>query len=103
MDMKSYENNDLKSHLAYNQPLFCALGDTTRQEIIFLLAESDANLSVGELALQTKLSRPAVSHHLRILKEAGLLEEEKRGVRRYYRPTFVQAVRDMAKLLQAVD
>lgn len=103
MDMKSYENNDLKSHLACNQPLFCALGDMTRQEIIFLLAESDANLSVGELALQTKLSRPAVSHHLRILKEAGLLEEEKRGVRRYYRPTFAQAVRDMAKLLQAAD
>ena len=54
MDIQSFEGSSLKAHLAYNQPLFCALGDTTRQEIIFLLAESDASLRGGELALQTK-------------------------------------------------
>ena len=59
-----------------------ALGDPTRQAVLELLA--DRPRAVGELALQLPVSRPAVSQHLRVLKDAGLVGERKEGVRRYY-------------------
>jgi DNA-binding transcriptional ArsR family regulator len=62
---------------------FDALGDPHRRQILTLLG--DAPRSVGALALELPISRPAVSRHLRLLKEAGLVEEEARGTRRIYR------------------
>ena len=60
-----------------------ALGDPQRREILRLLGRRD--LAVGELAAELPISRPAVSRHLRLLKQAGLVEEEPRGTRRIYR------------------
>lgn len=82
-------------------PLFQALGDTARQEIIVVLA-CHKRLSVGELASYTTLSRPAVSHHLRILKDAGLLSETREGVKRYYQPTFSAAIYQLERMVQAI-
>lgn len=62
---------------------FGALGDPHRRRILALLGE--APRSVGALADSLPISRPAVSRHLRQLKEAGLVEEEARGTRRIYR------------------
>jgi DNA-binding transcriptional ArsR family regulator len=62
---------------------FAALGDPHRRRILALLA--DAPRSVGALALELPISRPAVSRHLRLLKDAGLVEEEAHGTRRIYR------------------
>jgi DNA-binding transcriptional ArsR family regulator len=62
---------------------FDALGDPSRREIVRLLAAGDR--SVGELAGQLPISRPAVSRHLRVLKEAGLVDDEPRGTQRIYR------------------
>ena len=65
---------------------FEALGDPNRRAIVELLARSDdGGRSVGELAAELPLSRPAVSRHLRLLKDAGLVVEEPRGTRRIYR------------------
>ena len=61
---------------------FEALGDGHRRQILRLLSESD--LAVGELAAAMPISRPAVSRHLRLLKEAGLVEERAEGTRRIY-------------------
>lgn len=88
--------------LAHNQPLFFALGDMARQEIIVLLAQHE-RLSVGELTGYTNLSRPAVSHHLKILKEVGLLRETREGVRRYYQPTFHAAIESIEQLVRHVS
>ena len=65
---------------------FEALGDPNRRAIVELLggAPSDGR-SVQELADALPISRPAVSRHLRLLKEAGLVVEEPRGTRRLYR------------------
>lgn len=69
------------------QGLFAALGDETRQRIFLVLLESEqVGLRAGELAAQTHLSRPAVSHHLRILREAGAVCVHKAGTRNYYYP-----------------
>lgn len=60
-----------------------ALGDPTRRAIIDLLGDGDR--SVGEIAGQLPVSRPAVSRHLRVLKEAGLVRDRPEGTRRFYR------------------
>src|ERR671914_1946924 len=60
-----------------------ALGDPTRRQIFELL--QDGPRAVGELARELPVSRPAVSQHLRVLKEAGLVAEQKQGTRRIYR------------------
>jgi DNA-binding transcriptional ArsR family regulator len=59
-----------------------ALGDPTRRRIFELLAEGP--LPVGQLAKGLPVSRPAVSQHLRVLKEAGLVVDRQVGTRRVY-------------------
>ncbi|GEM_PF-739506 len=83
------------------QPVFNALGDPTRQQIMFMLADN-IPLSVAELAAKTELSRPAVSHHLKILSEAKLIRAERVGVRLYYKPMFqtpLAMAQDFSKVL----
>ncbi|WP_454860138.1 ArsR/SmtB family transcription factor [Promicromonospora soli] len=59
-----------------------ALGDARRRDIVALLA--DGAVSVGELADRLPISRPAVSQHLKVLKEAGLVRDHAEGTRRLY-------------------
>ena len=72
---------------------FDALGDPNRRAIVELLAAEDR--SVQQLADRLPISRPAVSRHLRLLREAGLVVEERQGTRRIYRlhDQGVEAVR----------
>ena len=60
-----------------------ALGDATRRSIFERLRHGPK--AVGELAAGLPVSRPAVSQHLRVLKEAGLVTERRNGTRRLYR------------------
>ena len=62
---------------------FEALGDPNRRAIVSLLAAGPR--AVQELADEMPISRPAVSRHLRLLKESGLVVEEAQGTRRIYR------------------
>ena len=70
-----------------------ALADPTRRTLFELLAEGPR--PVGELARQLPVSRPAVSQHLRVLKDAGLVLDRPVGTRRLYRlnPDGVAALR----------
>ena len=61
---------------------FEALGDGTRRQILVLL--STAEMAVGEIAAALPISRPAVSRHLRLLRNAGLVAERSEGARRLY-------------------
>jgi DNA-binding transcriptional ArsR family regulator len=71
-----------------------ALADSTRRAIIGRLAEGPQ--AVGQLALELPVSRSAVSQHLKVLKDAGLVSERAVGTRRVYRlnATAVAALRD---------
>jgi len=73
---------------------FAALGDPTRRAIFERVAAQPS--AVGELARGLPVSRPAVSQHLRVLKEAGLVREIAQGTRRIYRldPRGIAAMRD---------
>jgi DNA-binding transcriptional ArsR family regulator len=79
---------------AYRDEPWEALGDRTRRAIVLRLAERPR--AVGELAAELPVSRPAVSQHLKVLKEAGLVSEQAVGTRRIYRlnETGVAALRD---------
>jgi len=77
-----------------------ALADPARLRLRLLsLIQSapEGEASVTDLTAPVALSQPTVSHHLRILTEAGLLEREKRGVFAYYRlaPSVIAAIADL--------
>ena len=65
-----------------NAPAFAALSDPTRREVFERLGRGPA--AVGELAQGMPVSRPAVSQHLKVLKEAGLVTDRPDGTRRVY-------------------
>jgi DNA-binding transcriptional ArsR family regulator len=71
-----------------------ALADPTRRAIFERLAQSPG--SVGELARELPVSRPAVSQHLKVLKSAGLVTDQAAGTRRVYSvdPDGIGAIRD---------
>lgn len=64
-------------------PVFAALADPTRRTLFERVGEQPQ--SVGALAAQLPVSRPAVSQHLKVLKAAGLVTDEARGATRIYR------------------
>ena len=70
--------------LQANARRFAALGDPTRLQVFALI--SRAPLSVSEVAAQLPVSRPAVSQHLRVLADAGLVQVESVGTRNLYQP-----------------
>lgn len=61
-----------------------ALGDSVRQDLLLGMMGTEA-LSVQQLADRTSLSRPTISHHLRVLREAGIIVEYKKGRQIFYR------------------
>ena len=61
-----------------------ALADSTRLRMLGLLARQPEALCVCDITGQFDLHQPTISHHLRILREAGLIQGEKRGVWSYY-------------------
>jgi DNA-binding transcriptional ArsR family regulator len=83
-------------------PTFRALGDTTRQDIIMLLGQHP-RLNVGHIAAQSKLSRPAISHHLRILKETGLVRIVREGTENYYVLNASSVLGELKALIEAVE
>jgi ArsR family transcriptional regulator, arsenate/arsenite/antimonite-responsive transcriptional repressor len=61
-----------------------ALGDPTRLRMLDLLAQQTEPLCVCDITSQFPQNQPTISHHLRLLREAGLIETEKRGIWAYY-------------------
>jgi len=64
-----------------------ALGDPTRLRMLDLLAQQPEPLCVCDLTPQFSQNQPTISHHLRLLREAGLIAGEKQGIWAYYRAT----------------
>lgn len=68
------------------RPILSVLGDTTRQSIILCLLENmkSGGMRVGELALEIHISRTALSHHLKILRNSGVVGLREEGTKNYY-------------------
>lgn len=83
--------------------ILVAFGDENRQHMIIemLNMEHCGGVRVGEITEKTNLSRPAVSHHIRILKDAGILKMRREGTRNYY--YFDMDTGAMNKLLNMLE
>lgn len=68
------------------QPALSAIGDQNRQLIIKFLMErcGEGGVRVGEIRENTNLSRTAISHHMKLLKAAGIIAVRREGTRNYY-------------------
>ncbi len=78
---------ELKQEFAASSELLVALGDLKRQAIIIKLLEAEHicdGLQVPDLTEATGLSRPAVSHHLKVLRDAKLVDFKSVGTKNYY-------------------
>src|SRR4051794_820148 len=66
-------------------PMFKALGDPVRLRLMSLIASAGPEACVCDLSGAFDLTQPTISHHLRVLREAGLVDSERRGTWVYYR------------------
>ena len=83
-------------------PLFRALGDAQRQRIIMLLTAHE-RLNVGAIAERTPLSRPTISHHLRVLRQAGLVRVEREARENYYSLSLEGALVRLRRLVERAE
>lgn len=81
-------------------PMFTVLSDENRLLILHVLFER-GSLNVNDLTERLHLSRPAVSHHLKIMREAGLVRVEQHGKERYYTVSLQQAGERFQHLMAA--
>lgn len=79
-------NNQFAQKFNICRPVLCAIGDETRQLIIRILIENcgKGGLRVGEIQSNTNISRAAVSHHLKVLKNAGIIGVRQVGTKNFY-------------------
>lgn len=83
-------------------PIFTMLQDENRQQILMLLFDRK-EMSVTELTGQLELSRPAVSHHLKLLLDSKLVEVTKNGKERIYRLNMDAAIGQLKSLLVSLE
>ncbi|SES24693.1 DNA-binding transcriptional regulator, ArsR family [Gracilibacillus ureilyticus] len=83
-------------------PYFQGLGDPVRQQIIVLLIENES-LNVTMIAESIPMSRPNISHHLKILKQAGLVQVQKKGTEMFYRLEINDVVALMKQLIKLIE
>ncbi len=88
--------------LATCTPVFQALGEPARQQIIVMLAETD-EMNVTEITGRMALSRPAVSHHLKVLRDANLVSARRAGTENLYALAMADALVLLARLVANVQ
>ena len=100
------EIEDLARNVEACRKTLTTIGDETRQHIILEMIRMDDNgARVPDITERTNLSRPAVSHHLQILKDAGIVKMRKEGRMTYYYldPDMASFSQLSRALMQAVD
>ncbi len=95
------EVRSIGDHLALSRDLLMALADPMRQDLVQLLARNELN--VGDIAERVTLSRPTVSHHLNILRRAGLVRVRKQGREMYYRLNKERIVGTLQGLIDSLN
>lgn len=83
-------------------PIFQALGDENRQQIIMLLLENK-QMNVTQITDKMGISRPAVSHHLKILRQAELIVADRHGKEIFYSIIAGKFLKQVKDLLQAIE
>lgn len=85
-------------------PLFIALGDEVRQKLILDIADAEQDgVNVTKLSQKSHLSRPAISHHLKVLKDCGLIKPIKIGTQIFYQLDLKENLTQAADLIQSIQ
>ena len=83
-------------------PLLDTLADERRQQIMILLIANEQGLTVRELTNKMDLSQPAISHHLKQLKDLNLVASKKQGTSNVYKITIKQALDQVQHLINTL-
>ncbi|MBS5725681.1 MAG: winged helix-turn-helix transcriptional regulator [Clostridiales bacterium] len=83
-------------------PIFTMLQDESRQQILMLLFDNK-EMTVSEMTDNLELSRPAVSHHMKLLLDAGLVSVKKSGKERIYSLNLKKALKQLRELLLSIE
>ena len=83
-------------------PIFAALGDPFRQDIIIHLAAAE-RLNVNAITALVPLSRPAISHHLKVLRQAGLVTLERVSRENFYSLTLEPGLAALRHLVEQAE
>lgn len=83
-------------------PIFSILSDSNRQEILVLLFDR-REMTVSEITEHIELSRPAVSHHLKLLLNSKIVSVKKRGTERYYSLSLDKSIHLLKELIQSLE
>ena len=85
-------------------PVFQALADDERLKLLLQLLEAGSSgVSVNDLAARSRLSRPAVSHHLKMLKNCGIITPHKTGTRIFYVMDAEKSFRELKETIALVE
>ena len=88
-------------------PLFIALGDTVRQQLVLDIAEGQVSreegINVTDLSAKSQLSRPAISHHLKVLKDYGIIKPRKVGTQIFYTLSLDKNLEEVAELVRSIQ
>ncbi|MBS7807726.1 metalloregulator ArsR/SmtB family transcription factor [Variovorax sp. PCZ-1] len=93
---------DVLATFRASAPIFNALGDKFRQDIVMLLAQQE-RLNVGQIAEQMPLSRPAISHHLKVLLQAGLVQMERVSRENFYSLSVDEALATLRLFVEQAE
>ncbi len=104
METNAVKNKEIMESLKKCIPLFSVLNDENRQEILLIVADaSEDGIMVNAITEQVNLSRPTVSHHLKLLKQAGIVGVKKKGVENYYYLTLLDTVTQFKSLIEMME
>lgn len=97
--------NLIKQDLKNSNKVLNALSDENRQKILLVLLDNcvDGGVRVDDIAKEVNLSRPAVSHHLKILKDENIVSCESVGTKNYYHITGIDEILSLKKLLIDIE
>lgn len=84
-------------------PYFEVLSDETRQKLVVVLAQGHESLNVGAITEHVTLSRSAVSHHLKILLQAGMVGFSRKGTENYYFLTMDPMIAKLKTFLHTAE
>lgn len=85
-------------------PVFIALGDEARQKLIIDIANAGVHgLNVTDLSAKSNLSRPAISHHLKVLKDSGLIKPHKIGTQIFYKLSLKENLQEIEALINSMQ
>ncbi|MCH3960577.1 MAG: metalloregulator ArsR/SmtB family transcription factor [Solobacterium sp.] len=96
---------DLAKQFAHSQKILTALGDENRQHLILEMMQMGKcdGVRVGEITARTHLSRPAVSHHLQILKDAGVIKMRREAAKNhYYFDVDTKSINRLMEMLKSI-